>query len=441
MTTYPPPIVGRTGDNQAHPVFLAASDMEVGSSNPLPVGLGDSASVDAFARLRVSEPTTLFDSSSIYQNSPLIWQTKTAGSGSSSFVANDSSVDLTVTSAAGDSVIRQTRQYYPYQPGKSQLVFMTFNLGETGGISFVLRSKTSGTVVDTVFERADWNVDTFDGNGLSGKTADMTKAHIFWADLEWLGVGRVRMGLVIDGTPLLGHVINNAGAKSTTYMKRAFLPCRYEITNDATHTTKLAGYGDADDGVFIRAKNAKGAATLKTICCAIMSEGGYSDVLGVPFGVANGTTTIGVTTRRAVISIRPKLTFNSLVGRALVAVESINIYAQTNPCYFEVVYGATLGGSPSWNSTNGQSMVEFDVAGTTVTGGVTISSGYASAGGTGSNAFSTSQQRSLQARLPIALDIDGAHPTTPYTDSISVVVTSMSGTSNVASNISWREIR
>lgn len=441
MTTYPPPTVGRTGDNQAHPVFLAVNDMEVTPGNPLPVNLGDRSSVDAFARLRVSDPTTIFDSSSIYQNSPLIWQTKTAGSGSSAFVANDSTVDLTVTSASGDSVIRQTRQYYPYQPGKSQFILMTFNLGTDSGISFVLRSKTSGTVVDTVFDRADWNVDKFDGTGPSGKTADMSKAHIFWADMEWLGVGRVRMGLVIDGVPYLGHEINNAGANLTTYMKRAFLPCRYEITNDATYTTRLVGYGDADDGIFIRARTARAAATLKAICCAIISEGGYTDVLGVPFGIANGTTTIGVTTRRAIASVRPKLTFNSLTGRGLLVPEAISIYAQTNPCFFEVVYGGTLGGSPSWTSANDQSMMEFDVAGTAVTGGIVITSGYAIAGGSGGNAFSSSQQRSLQARLPLALDIDGAHPTTPYTDSLSVVCTSMSGTSNVAANISWREIR
>lgn len=441
MTTYPPPTVGRTGDNQAHPVFLAVSDMEVTPSNPLPVNLGDSASVDAFARLRVSDPTTLFDSSSLYQNSPLIWETKTAGSATATYVANDSTVDMEVTASASDSVIRQSRQYFPYQPGKSQLVFMTFNLNTASGIAFVIRSKCSGSVVDTVFERADWNVDSFDGTGPSGKTANMSFAHIFWLDMEWLGVGRVRMGLVIDGVPYLGHESNNAGVNLTTYMKRAFLPCRYEITNSATHTTKLVGYGDGDDGVFIRAKNAVGAASLKAICCAIMSEGGYTDVLGVPFGIANGTTTIAVTTSRAVASIRPKLTFNSLAGRGLLVPESINIYAQTNPCFFEVVYGGTIGGTPSWASANDQSMVEFDVAGTTVTGGVVIASGYAVAGGSGGNAFSTSQQRSLQARLPLALDIAGAHPTTPYTDSLSVVCTSMSGTSNVSANISWREIR
>lgn len=423
------------------PVDVYVNGEGASDGNPIPIKAGDSPSLDAFGRLRVSDPTTLFDSSSIYQNSPLIWQTKTAGSGTATFVAADSTVDLTVTSSASDSVIRQSRQYYPYQPGKSQLFISTFNLNTNGDVAFVRRSQVTGSVVDTVYSRSSWNVDKLDGTGSSGLTIDFTKAPIFWVDLEWLGTGRVRFGFVQNGQFIVAHAENNAGANTTTYMKRAFLPVRYEITNDAAHTTKLVGYGDASDGVFLRSMEAKGASTLKAICCAVLSEGGFAEGFGVPFSASNGTTTIAVTTRRAVLSIRPKLTFNSLAVRALIITELANVFAQTNAAYFELVFGGTLGGSPSWSSANDQSMVEFDVAGTTVTGGITVASGYAAAGGLGATAFSTSMQRSLQARLPATLDIDGAHPTTPYTDVMSVVVTSMSGTTNVSGAIAWREIR
>ena len=173
------------------------------------------ASVDSFGRLRVSNPLTLFDSSHRHQDNGL-WATSVANSGTATFNANQGLMDLAVTTTSGSKVYRETLRVFPYQPGKSLLILSTFvfneaktNLRQRSGyfdnnngfflelsgttLSFVRRSYVSGTLVETKIPQSDWNTDKLDGTGLSGITLDMTKAQILWSDMEWLGVGSVRM--------------------------------------------------------------------------------------------------------------------------------------------------------------------------------------------------------------------------------------------------------
>ena len=50
----------------------------------------------------------------------------TTGSGTVTYTANKSTVNLNVTEASGDKVIRQSKRVMSYQPGKSLLTFNTF---------------------------------------------------------------------------------------------------------------------------------------------------------------------------------------------------------------------------------------------------------------------------------------------------------------------------
>ncbi len=174
--------------------------------------------IDAFGRLRIASPFTLFDSQNRYAIDAQ-FDTSTTGSGSTSHLSNESSVQLSVTTASGDEVIRETKRVFPYQPGKSLLVMETFvfaaqqdNLRQRVGyfgandgvyleqngtdVRFVVRTSTSGSADDTGYvAQANWNVDKLDGTGPSGKTINLTtspKAQILFMDFEWLGVGTVR---------------------------------------------------------------------------------------------------------------------------------------------------------------------------------------------------------------------------------------------------------
>jgi hypothetical protein len=142
---------------------------------------------DAFGRLRVSQPFTLFDSQNRY-GKDVQFDESTSGSGSATHLTNESSVKLEVTSASGDEVIRQTKRVFPYQPGKSLLVLATFAMAEgeedlrqrvgyfstNNGVffeqdddelAFVVRTYTSGSASDArKITQANWNGDKLDGS-------------------------------------------------------------------------------------------------------------------------------------------------------------------------------------------------------------------------------------------------------------------------------------
>ena len=383
--------------------------------------------LDAFARLRVSEPVTLFDSQMQYNALPLLWQS--VGDGTATHVPAKAAVQMIVT--AGQSLMRQSRPYIRYQPGKSQLVLMTGVLGAavagvtkrvgyfdddngfyfeltTDGLYIVRRSKVTGSVVNTRVHSADWNSNTTTAD--NGGT-DTTKAQIFFFDLEWLGVGSVRCGFVRDGMPDVMHMWRHSNLVDSVYMTTANLPLRYELVSTS---------GAASD--------------MYQICASVQSEGGFQFDTGIPHAVGNGATGVSVSTRRAVLSIRPKATFNTIVNRGTIIPEALSIFVTTAPIYYEVVYGAALGGSPSWASAGDNSIVEFDVAGTTVTGGEVIDAGYVVTSGSGGTARGGANNE-LLSRLPLVLDKVGAAPL-----GLSIVGTGIGGTATVHAAATWREL-
>jgi hypothetical protein len=236
------------------------------TTNTYPISFPATA-LDAFGRLQVASPYTLFDSQSRYAADNQ-FDTSTTGTGSTTFNTNQSSVSMSVTGGGVGSVVRQTFRSFSYQPGKSLLVLATFqmdngtsaNLNQkvgyfntengvffqrTAGVnSFVLRSYTGGSANDTrTTVQSSWNGDKLDGTGASGITLDLTHPQILWMDFEWLGVGSVRCGFVINGQFIVCHTFNTANVYGTTvYMTTAILPVRYEITT--TTSAVAATFGD-----------------------------------------------------------------------------------------------------------------------------------------------------------------------------------------------------
>jgi hypothetical protein len=402
------------------------------------VSIKDGPNLDAFSRLRTSQPITLFDSQQEYGLSSLQWDTATSGGGSSiAHSANTRMVALTAGTGATDYAVIQTKSYARYVPGKGQLIFITgvFSPGTianntvrvgyfdsangafldyTNGVaSFTLRTSTSGSVSDSnTFTQANWNVDKLDGTGPSGLTIDWTKTQILYIQAQWLGVGRVVMGFDIDGQLYPCHEFMNANNLAVPYTQTFNLPVRVETRNTGITA---------------------GASTVYFNCASVQSEGGEPDV-GLPFSVSNGTTTIGVTTRRAVLSIRPKATFNSLVNRGQILLSDINLSASNNSSYWEVILNATLGGTPSWNSVANDSITEFDVAGTTITNGIVLASGYAIAGAGAARGLESSV---VSFRSPLTISkIDGGATTQ---NTLTIACTSFSATSNVSAALNWYE--
>jgi hypothetical protein len=359
--------------------------------NPLTAAISTSGTTsnDAFGRLRVSNPYTLFESSHRYVDNGE-WVESTAAGGSSAFNADAGLLDMTVTTASGSQVLRETKKVFNYQPGKSLLAILSFNfeeaknnlrqrigyfgaengfyleLNSTNEPSFVKRSSVTGSLVNTEVSKTDWNIDTLDGNGPSGITLDLSKVQIVWFDFEWLGSGTVRCGFVIDGVFIHCHSFQHANVTSGTYMTTACLPLRVELTN--TDTTASS-------------------STLKQICTTVISEGGY-EIRGnaaeakLPIGSPRDLTV--ASTVYPLISLRLKST--RLDGIAIL--DSLNVLGITNNANYcwEIVQGGTTSGG-TWVTNSSSSLVEYNItatsyslgAGEVLTAGYTVGSNQGSA--------------------------------------------------------------
>jgi hypothetical protein len=334
-------------------------------------------SVDAFGRLRVSQPFTLFDSSHRFRDNNL-WATSNTSNTTIVFSEYEGLVNLNVDTTANSEIIRETTKVFSYQPGKSLLIFTTFvfapaktNLRQRVGyfganngmyleqtdttVNFVERSYVTGIMSETRVSQSQWNVDKMDGLGPSGKILDASKAQILWMDIEWLGLGTVRMGFVIDGEFVLCHRFNHANFITSTYITTASLPLRYEIKNTGVTAS---------------------SSVMKQICSSVISEGGY-ELNGLQQSVVTPVSSPidlpVVDTYYNLISIRLKSTRLD----AIVIMSALSLLGITNNAIYnwQVRASATTTGG-SWTSAGTDSAVEYKIDSATVTGGRILASGF-----------------------------------------------------------------
>lgn len=393
------------------------------------------ASVDAFGRLRVSNPLTLFDSSHRFADNGL-WTADTATGGTAVFNANQGLVDLSVTSSSGSRVYRETTKVFSYQPGKSLLTLNTFALspaktglrqrvgyfGTLNGIYPELqdstlylckRSYVSGVIVDTRVAQSDWSADKLNGSGPSGITLDPTKAQIMWMDIEWLGVGSVRVGFAINGVFIHCHSFNHANLIDSTYITTASLPLRYEIENTAATS---------------------GASTLKQICSTVISEGGYElrglqQVVSIPVNTPRTLGTAG--TFYPVISLRLKTSPNRL--DAIVILTAISAMAISTGNYNWQVRASGTTAEGTWVDAGASSAVSYNISGTSHSGGRILASGFFNA----SNQSATSVDILKEALFKFQLERN-SFTSTPY--EISLVVASDSSDDTILASMDWEEV-
>ena len=413
------------------------------SGQPLEVTTTTSGSVtiqaggtgsDAFGRLRTSAPFTLFDSSHRYKDNGL-WTTATGTGGTTTFDANAGFVTLNTTTASGSSIVRETTKCFSYQPGKSLLVMSTFvmnaaqtNLRQRVGyygasnglfleqdgatVSFVERSAVTGSTVDTKVAKASWNIDPMDGSGPSGYTLDLTKAQIFWMDVEWLGVGTVRVGFIINGEFVHCHSFHHANLITSTYITTASLPLRYEISNTGTTAS---------------------SSTMKQICSTVLSEGGY-ELRGAQQAV--GTTITGAYNLTASGTYYPpvaiRLKAANLDAIAIVTAVSIMASGGTANYSWRVNQAATVSGG-TWTSAGADSSVEYNLSGTSSSGGRVLAQGYFAGGNNNQAPIDILKEALFQSQL----ERNGL-TSTPY--EISVTIAASSNNQSVYASMDWEEV-
>jgi len=353
------------------------------------------AATDAFGRLRVSNPYTLFDGGLRYFDNTYKWDQVDTGNASSSFLPNESSILMNATGAG--SAIRQTKQVFSYQPGKSLLVLLTFVMntptagitqragyfGAENGVYFevagttknlVIRKYTSGSVDDTTekFPQNLWNGDKLDGTGASGITLDVTKSQIFWTDIEWLGVGTVRCGFVMNGQFIVCHSFHHANILNKVYMTTATLPLRYELISTGP------------------------SASMRAICSTVMSEGGYSNR---SFTRAIGTALTGKDLSNTVYRPLVCLRMKSTALDSIVVPTAFDVYGlQLAAFSYRIILNPTLTDA-NWTSAGTDSTVEYDISATALSGGKVITQGIFVGSNKGGSAQVTSNEIDFSQQL------------------------------------------
>lgn len=398
---------------------------EQGNLKPAAVQLAATGQVDAFGRLRISEPSTLFDSKQLYDKAPLFWS-EFVDNISGNAASTHSTVDAATTMHAesGDTIVRQSYERFNYQPGKSQLVILTGVLGEPadgaiGRIGYFdndngIFIERNGTTLNWVIRKAgvdtqvvpqsSWSEDKLDGTGPSGITYDPTKAVIFWIDFEWLGVGQVRCGLVVEGEIVYAHHFHHSNVVTSVYMSTPNLPVRYEVSSTGP------------------------ATELVHICSSVMSEGGLE-----PLGLSRARsvperTNLSSSTVYAIMGLRLKTTHLGVTLQQL----GVSLYSSSNSAFrFRLLFRPTFNnpGSITWtDETN--SGVQYATAVNTVTlatEGTVLDAGYMSA-----------QVRQVILNLQNALRPGAAYDGTR--DELWLVATPKTNNSSLDAALSWREL-
>ena len=403
----------------------------------------DSPNLDAFGRLRVSNPYTLFDHQFEYSknvwaiNNYDVWEESVTNTASSSHLPFESTIEMSVGNAAGDKIIRQQHIYNRYQAGKSLLVLMTGRLAaKTGVISrlgyyddyngiyfeqsgekssnnfkIVLKSRAG---VNISYKQKEFSHDRLekDNFNLSGHILDIEKPQLFFIDLEWLSIGRIRAGVILDGQFITMHEFRNANIVYSSYMQTANLPIRYELYNESATTSQT---------------------TMTQICQTVISEGGY-DRTPYQISVSNNNSIALDTTIRPVLNIRVKELFNSIENRGFAVPLNISISTETNDITWYIYLNPSItGGSYSWNNAHNTSIIEYDDTRTgaliSISGGQLILSDVATTG------IGNKQGIVVSDAIKTMIKLGRSYFNNSEYDLLTIAAKAHTGTANVRANL------
>lgn len=420
------------------------------TSNSNSASNATSTAYDGFGRMRVSQPYTLFDSQHRYVENTK-WNNAVTGTGAVTHIPSESAINITTPSAAG-TVVRQSNVVFPYQPGKSLLLMNSFAFSQRGttgtktvtqrigyfsadngiyleqtngtadsvtprngnGLRLVLRSDSTNTTVsdstEISVEQADWNSDKFDGTGMSGRILDITKANIFWMDIEWLGVGDVRCGFIVDGHMVVAHTFHNDNVNASAYMTTAVLPIRYELTNTGTTSPYV-----------------------KQICNTVISEGGFN-----PTSITyNQLATPNITTSGLRIAATDGTFYNVVSIRlatdktdGIIIPTDIELLGESNKSYqWALLRNATFGTTPTWTTHADCATAEYTTSVSTITGGVLVKTGYFT-----SNSGSVAKTIAGDISLQLGRTVAGV------SDTYTVAITTTGSNAKYTGSLAWYQI-
>lgn len=370
---------------------------------------------DAFGLLRTSSVSRIADYSFRYDSLSTLFQSLSSGVGSVlTFLPNERTIALDIGTGATDRLSYTSNNYHPYTPGLGQLTVMTVSVGDTGktnvvrrwgyfqeqnGLYFeldgpnlylVVRSSTSGTVVNTRIPQAQWSNDVLNGaggpNNISRMSLDITKTNIFWINFAWMGAGKVSFGVYSpSGERILCHVIENGNTISNPFMGSPELPVRVEQLNTGVSASP---------------------SRLKLTCASVLSEGEVDDdYLRIhsryTSWVSSQTVTVTDTAQTLIVAVRAAELFKGLPNRRKIIPQKLNYFVQGNPIELNMQLGIDMivsGGT--WAQCHPQASAEYNNTATLLANGDLLSSVFLPVGATSLDASPDFNSRnSFMSRL------------------------------------------
>lgn len=383
--------------------------------------------ITPFGVLKSDQSTSVFESVFNFDKQPLTWDEVVATGGTNTWSTTTNTINLATTTASGSSVIVQTKRRIKYNPSRSVIIQISGSFGglkancrrrigqfdANNGLYFecsdvlkvVIRSNTSGAVVNTEILQSDWNLDKLDGTGVSGLILDISKHQLFVIEYGWQGIAAVKFGVYIDGAIHFVHQFNSANVLTTAYMKTANLPIRLENTNTAATAS---------------------ATTMSLVCVAMKNFGNDNDSEGSTLTYVRPTvkTVTAMPTFTPVIAVR----LNSASIAAVVEILKAPIYGQTaDDIVWKLVLNPTLTAA-TFAVPVGK--LDIDIAATAMTAGTDLVSGFTSAG-------KDSGLESLE-NFKLINTVFGATQA-GVSDVIVLAASSRTTTADVWASLTWRE--
>jgi len=312
----------------------------------------------------------------------------TAVTGSGTVTTSGSLLILSTTAASSSSAQLISRRYLKYRPGqgacaRGTMIFTTGasnskqyagvgNSSLTDGFFFGYSGTTFGIFYinnssETHIPQSTWNVDVMDGSNSSsnpsGMNLDVTKGNVWQIKYQYLGFGCIYFYIEhdTDGEFTLVHVIRYPNSATSTSLSNPSLNLLWRVVN-TTNTSNIV------------LKAGSGALFLEGIC----------QFIGPKNAIDNNKSSI--TTLTNILTLKNATSYNTVTNRGQVRVRSVSCsYDGGNGVStLQVILNTTLGGSPSYTMisgtsadggatiTSGQSIVSYDTAGTTISGGIVL---------------------------------------------------------------------
>jgi hypothetical protein len=322
----------------------------------------------AFGELLVGEITPKVQIGFPYNINTAFVHTSTVGSGT--VTQSNSKAVLQTTAASSSAAYLWSRRILRYATGQGALVRDTtvytacvanssqiigigdavdgFFFGCNGASFGVLRRQNS---VDNWTAQTSWSDDKATGAGRL-PFIDITKGNVYQIRYQWLGFGAITFWIEKPSTGefIKVHTIEYANAYTDPSIFNPSLPLHAEVVNTSNATN-----------IMLQTSSMMGGIEGKEV------------ELGNIESISNDKAAV-TTTETNILTIQNKALFVTKTNRVEIELKSFSYGVDgTKPVIIRLVKNATLGGSPTYNDISANtSVVSYDVAGTTLTGGEPI---------------------------------------------------------------------